>query len=217
MQKIGSLMLSTVLIFLINISYIKNHMHDISARYLQDKKIDIDNETLISDKNNKIVKFQEILNEEERKRLEEIQRQEEERQRLLEMEQIQKNKKVSSNLVLSRGGSSAVRVAFTLSHYGDTAGENGGYAHKTASGVNLFDGVVASNNFPFYTKIFLENYQKTYMVLDTGNKNVLKKLPDGSIKIDIFVPRKSGESNADYKNRIMDLGIRKTYGYVYYQ
>lgn len=106
------------------------------------------------------------------------------------------------------------RVALTLSHYSDLAEENGGYAGLDAMGNKLVWGTLASNNFKKGTKIYIEHYEHTFTVSDVGSSKYLKKLSDGSIKVDVFVPRKSGESTKAYKQRVMNLGIVKTFGYV---
>lgn len=215
--KMGSIILSIFLIFTMNLTYIDKHMADVQKKFIATTEINNQN-TQISDIKSNKDKFDNILVQEEQKRIEEENRQREEEQKRQQEEQerlSQTQKSSRRTVVLSRGGNiNMQRVYLTLSHYGDTAGENGGYAHKTASGGNLFDGVIASNNFSFNTKIYIEHYGRTFTVKDTGNTSVLKRLPDGSIKIDVFVPREQGESYSHYKSRLLQLGIVKTYGYI---
>ena len=106
------------------------------------------------------------------------------------------------------------KVALTLSHYTDSAEENGGYAGLDAMGQKLKWGTLASNNFKKGTKIYIEQYEHVFTVSDVGSSKYLKKLSDGSIKVDVFVPRRDGESRTDYRQRVLNLGIIKTYGYI---
>ena len=93
-------------------------------------------------------------------------------------------------------------VSMTLTFYGDGADENGGYAGITASGQKLRDGMVASNYYPFGTKFELNG--KIYTVSDRGGSGF-----NGPNNLDVFVPRRAGESTVAYKVRIMKYGKRK--------
>lgn len=106
------------------------------------------------------------------------------------------------------------KVALTLSHYTDSAEENGGYAGLDAMGQKLVWGTMASNNFDKGTKIYVDEYEHVFTVSDVGSSKYLKVLDDGSIKVDIFVPRLDGESREDYKARVLYMGVIKTTGYI---
>ena len=93
-------------------------------------------------------------------------------------------------------------VKMTLTFYGDFAHENGGYTGIDAQGNKLVSGTVASNVYSFGTK-FKFNGQ-VFTVRDRGGKNF-----NSSNRLDVFVPRKSGESNSAYAKRIRNYG-RKT-------
>ena len=144
-------------------------------------------------------------------------KQEKEKQRKIEEERKKKEleeKQRSSNNTLSRGESTQ-KINLTLSFYGSGEDENGvGNGNITASGSKLHYGVVASNNFKLKTKIYIDKLGDTFTVLDTGSPKHLKQLSDGSIKIDVYVPKNSGESVGQYKRRIMNMGIVKTVGWV---
>lgn len=93
-------------------------------------------------------------------------------------------------------------VKMTLTFYGDFAHENGGYAGIDAQGNKLVAGTVASNVYSFGTKFELNG--QIFTVRDRGGKNF-----NSSNRLDVFVPRKSGESNSAYAKRIREYG-RKT-------
>ena len=92
-------------------------------------------------------------------------------------------------------------VKMTITFYGDGADENGGYAGMTASGAKLRDGIVASNYYAFGTKFELNG--KIYTVSDRGGRGL-----NGPNNLDVFVPRKAGESTSAYKARIRKYGRR---------
>lgn len=96
---------------------------------------------------------------------------------------------------------------FTLTFYTNLPSENGGYT-ITASGKSLKFGMVASNYYPLGKKIYLTGYG-TMTVEDRGGSNF-----NNSYRLDVFIPRKSGESNTTYLRRVNNLGVRKVKGYV---
>lgn len=93
-------------------------------------------------------------------------------------------------------------VKMTLTFYGDFAHENGGYTGIDAQGNKLVAGTVASNVYSFGTQFELNG--QVFTVRDRGGKNF-----NSSNRLDVFVPRKSGESNSAYAKRIRNYG-RKT-------
>ena len=104
---------------------------------------------------------------------------------------------------LSRGSvKRGTPVKMTLTFYGDFAHENGGYTGIDAQGNKLVAGTVASNVYSFGTKF--EFNGQVFTVRDRGGKNF-----NSSNRLDVFVPRKSGESNSAYAKRIRNYG-RKT-------
>lgn len=101
-------------------------------------------------------------------------------------------------------------VTFHISFYTDLACENGGWANLTASGKTLADGMVANNQLPFGTKIYVEGYGlKT--VEDRGSS----KYFTDETKIDIYVPRKNGESDTEYRERVKAMGRKDIKGYIF--
>lgn len=98
-------------------------------------------------------------------------------------------------------------LTFYLSFYTDLPEHNGGWT-ITATGEKLTYGVVANNVWPLYTKIYLEGYG-TMTVKDRGGAHFYNRY-----RLDVFIPRKSGETNAQYTARVWDLGRRTVKGRI---
>jgi len=88
-----------------------------------------------------------------------------------------------------------------ISHYGDTYEQNGGYPNITCTGAKLSDGMVASNVYPLGTKFYWEGKVRT--VADKGGSHFNRY-----DRLDVFVPRYSGESDSAYIKRIYKYGKR---------
>ena len=95
----------------------------------------------------------------------------------------------------------ADKVDITMTFYGEGAEENGGYAGITCNGDKLVDGIVASNVWPQGTKFYCVEENKIYTVSDRGGSNF-----DSYNRLDVFVPRYSGESKSEYDRRISKMG-----------
>lgn len=100
------------------------------------------------------------------------------------------------------------KMRFKLSFYTDLAIDNGGWT-ITASGKELKYGMVASNVYPIGTKIYLEGYGEM-VVEDRGGKHF-----NNHDRLDVFIPRNSGESDKTYRNRVMKLGRTEVNGIIY--
>lgn len=129
----------------------------------------------------------------------------EEKERLeRERQQQEKNNKIKQ-MGFSRGGE-IHEINLTLSFYDNT------YTNLTASGQKIYYGVVASNNLPLGTEIYIAGWG-LFKVLDTGS-NALCWQDDGSLKIDVYIPRQGDESVRQYRQRLMDMGLVKAKGYL---
>lgn len=127
-------------------------------------------------------------------------KQKEELKKQLEEEQERKRKQHEQN--------------FVVSYYGATYNECGNNHFITASGVPVQAGhIAAPKEIPFGSKVILNGTE--YVVADRGNPKYICILDDGSIKIDVFVPRLNGESTKDYETRINNMGIDKVVGELY--
>lgn len=92
-------------------------------------------------------------------------------------------------------------INITITFYGDTYEQNGGYPNITCTGAKLVQGMVASNVYPLGTKIEWEG--KVYTVSDRGGSHF-----DSPNRLDVFVPRYSGEDDDEYIARIYRYGKR---------
>lgn len=100
-------------------------------------------------------------------------------------------------------------ISFKLSFYTTLPEHNGGYT-KTASGESIvgLKNVVASNYYPLGTKIYLEGFG-TVRVADRGGPDF-----NSSVRLDVLIQRKSGESNKEYTARVWDMGRQTVSGYI---
>lgn len=96
---------------------------------------------------------------------------------------------------------------FKLSFYTNLPSENGGWT-ITASGKELKYGMAASNYYSLGKKIYLEGWGE-FTIEDRGGSNF-----NTSTRLDIFIPRKSGESNSAYLYRVNQMGLKSVKGYV---
>ena len=70
--------------------------------------------------------------------------------------------------------------------------------------------MVANNNLPLGTKIYVKGHGvKT--VEDRGSQKHFAELN----RIDIFVPRREGETDEAYYKRVNNLGRKKLKGYIF--
>lgn len=102
---------------------------------------------------------------------------------------------------------------FVLTYYGLLSSECGNINGITASGRKVSRGMVASPpNLKFGTKIIIEDNE--YIVEDRGSSKYIKVNNDGSIRLDVYLPRLSGESDREYYLRIQDQGVKRVKGYI---
>ena len=64
----------------------------------------------------------------------------------------------------------------------------------------------------FGTKIMIEGNE--YVVEDRGSSKYIKVNNDGSIRLDVYLPKIDGESDNEYYKRIQSKGVRKVKGYI---
>lgn len=107
----------------------------------------------------------------------------------------------SQDAPVTTSSSRGTPISMTLSFYGDGADENGGHAGITAYGQKLSAGMVASNTYPRGTQFSFNG--QTFTVQDKGGSHF-----NSGNRLDVFVPRLSGESNSAYKKRISHYGRR---------
>ena len=83
--------------------------------------------------------------------------------------------------------------------------ENGNSLMKTASGTKMVAGrtIAVPRSIPFGTKIYIKGHE--YIAEDTGNPKYICVLPNGDIRVDIYV---------DSINDIPKCGVEKVRGYI---
>lgn len=105
--------------------------------------------------------------------------------------------------------SSIKYINFTLTFYTSLPRENGGYT-EMANGdpIATAKNVVASNYYKLGTKIHLEGYGDR-TVSDRGGSSF-----DSSTRLDVLIPRNSGESDNHYYDRVNAMGRKTVKGYI---
>lgn len=102
---------------------------------------------------------------------------------------------------------------FVLTYYGLLESECGKTDGITASGRKISRGMIASPpQLKFGTKIIIEGNE--YVVEDRGSSKYIKVNNDGSIRLDVYLPRLDGESDKEYYNRIQKQGVKRVKGYI---
>lgn len=117
--------------------------------------------------------------------------------------ELQSKELPTKGLVGSRGATTrGTPITLKLSFYGDGAEENGGYAGMDAQGGKLRAGTIASNVYPFGTQFSING--QIFTVRDRGGSHF--NSPD---RIDVFVPRRDGETKEEYNRRIREYGRKE--------
>lgn len=101
------------------------------------------------------------------------------------------------------------KITCTIYHYTSLASENGGYAGYGSLG-KLNSKTIANNYWALGRNIYIEGYGMK-KVADRGGKGL-----NTPYKLDVYVPRKKGESNKQYKKRVNRMGVKKRTCYVIY-
>lgn len=118
-------------------------------------------------------------------------------------------------------------IKVVVSYYTSLAGENGGYAGLNAIGGELSETSIAiprpnSNSLIQYGTViefddlgeaYMEDYNGNHLTRvadDTGNPNHIYIKGDGTYRVDVFCPRLKGESDSEYKQRVLKYGKHRT-------
>lgn len=110
-----------------------------------------------------------------------------------------------------------VRVSF----YTSLASENGGYEGMNAiSGKLKLGSISAPKSVPFGSKISIAEMQNhlgitEFTVDDRGGAIFIRD--DGTYKLDVYVPKKQGESDNEYFKRVNSMGIVNTKAKIYFK
>lgn len=139
-----------------------------------------------------------VMKDYERAKAENERKAKEEAERL-EQERLAKEK-------AKREALEARKMEFVLTFYTDLDCENG-WGAITCEGKPLRSGIVANNVIPLHTKIYLDGYGEVE-VADRGGSNF-----NSPHRLDVFVARWSGETDAQYKQRVLNMGRQTVKGY----
>lgn len=118
-------------------------------------------------------------------------------------------------------------IDVVVSYYTSLAGENGGYAGLNAIGGELTGTSVAipkpnSDSLVQYGSVlefndlgdaYMQDYDGKYLTRvadDTGNPNHIYIKHDGTYRLDVFCPRLEGETDYEYRKRVVNYGKHKT-------
>lgn len=105
-----------------------------------------------------------------------------------------------------------IKVDFLISFYTSLACENTKYGAVDAMSTPLKFGTIAvPKDIPLKSKFYIDGYDYEFEARDRGGKVVWTK--GGEMKIDIFIPRKKGESDNAYYKRVNNMGVVKASGY----
>lgn len=98
---------------------------------------------------------------------------------------------------------------FILTFYTSLESENSSAGPVTCQNKPLTPGGVANNVIPQNTKIYLEGYGQV-----TVNDKGSDKHFGVDNRLDVYIPRKPGESDIQYSRRVNSYGIQKVQGYI---
>lgn len=99
------------------------------------------------------------------------------------------------------------KMTWTFTFYTNLPVENGGYT-VTAMGTKLRYGVLASNYWPLRSQVILPDWGN-FIIEDRGGSNFYSKY-----RLDMLIPRNSGESDYQYLSRVNNMGVRSISGYI---
>ena len=99
------------------------------------------------------------------------------------------------------------KMTWSFTFYTNLASENGGWT-TTALGTRLRYGVLASNYWPLRSKVSLPGWGD-FTIEDRGGSSF-----DSKYRMDMLIPRNSGESDYQYKTRVNNMGIKSITGYI---
>lgn len=107
-----------------------------------------------------------------------------------------------------------IEVNIHVSYYTDLPIENTPNKPTTdAQGNKLTYGTIAiPRDLPLGTTFIIDGFDGEYVGRDRGSRKYIKWIDDNTMKIDMYIPRKSGESNSTYYKRVNNMGVTKTTG-----
>ena len=119
-----------------------------------------------------------------------------------------KNEKIKQDELEKSESNNKDWQEFILTYYTSLNSENG-YGAITSQGKRLSRGGCANNIIPQNTKIYLENYGQVTVNDKGSNKHFAV-----DTRLDVFIEREQGESEYEYKVRVLKLGKQVVKGYI---
>lgn len=108
-------------------------------------------------------------------------------------------------------------ITIICSFYTSLAGENGGYAGRTAdNGYLKATSIAAPKDVPFGTIIEIDGYGEK-IVDDRGSSKHIRWVDTDTLRADVYVPREDGEGDDAYYERVNDMGKVTTVARIYTQ
>ena len=98
---------------------------------------------------------------------------------------------------------------FILTFYTSLESENSSAGAVTCQNKPLSRGGVANNVIPQNTKIYLNKWGEV-IVNDKGSNKHFSV----DTRLDVYIPRESGENDTQYSRRVNKMGKQKVYGYI---
>lgn len=107
-----------------------------------------------------------------------------------------------------------IDINLHISFYTDLQSENTvGKETTDAQGNKLVYGTIAiPRDLPLGTTFIIDGFDGEFTGRDRGSKKYIKWLDSNTMKIDMHIPRISGESNSAYHKRVYHMGVVKTIG-----
>ena len=110
-----------------------------------------------------------------------------------------------------------IEVKAICTFYTSLASCNGDNLGLTASGKYLSNTSIAipRKSMPYGTKIEVEGIGTRYAD-DCGSTKHIRIMEDGTYRFDVYMPRIKGESDSQYKKRVVSYGKLETTAKIYY-
>ncbi|MGL5690525.1 MAG: hypothetical protein ACRDD8_06845, partial [Bacteroidales bacterium] len=100
-----------------------------------------------------------------------------------------------------------------ITFYTSLACENGPYGAVDAQGSDLKFGTIAvPREYKLGTSFEFEGIDGIFYGTDRGSKKHIRTKEDGTIRVDMFIPRIKSESDSSYYKRVNNYGRYKTKG-----
>lgn len=97
-----------------------------------------------------------------------------------------------------------IKQKFLITYYGDTPSQTSGLGIMANGEKPHYLACAVPNEIPLGSKIIING--KTFIAKDRGNSKYICTLPNGVMRIDVFIPRLENENNYKYEQRVRNMG-----------